>query len=358
MNTIVVGMSRMPSPDLQHRVEMCRQDFEAERGRPFDHFFCPILHCDQDVELCKGHVIPDAFGTCRAWVPQRKDVDNFFGSVAEADFLGVVQDRGKSPFDLWIDRKTRSRHRPRLEHQCVNLDYYFPKRVDPVAGQTIVHVAGDQGERLCDVVVKASRDQMMNLVGEQLQIVIDQNFRAAIVASVLKAAHLTLFKMLGYRYVFSAGGQYLADILSRFYLLNHGSTQNVSDEVLSKYFGPLGCMISPMMVRSGTAPQGTVLDNQVLACVGATQGVFALGVVVKAADDLFCVFLPPNEGKAIDTYSGFLLEPPRSVLVKILRYYPGEAEETSCWEIGPDAPVRIPLPDSLPDMSPPSGTEV
>lgn len=84
-------------------------------------------------------------------------------------------------------------------------------------------------------------------------------------------------------------------------------------------------------------------------CVGATQGVFALGVVVKAADDMFCVFLPPDEGKAIDTYFGFLREPPKSILVKVLRYCPGDAEKTPCWEMGPDKPVRIPLTESLPD---------
>ena len=90
-------------------------------GSPFRHFFCPILRTDEPGELCKGHVIPEAFGTSNAWVPQRTDVDNFFGTVAEADFIAAVEDRDKTAFEKWLNPKLNKRHRPRLKAKGVEL---------------------------------------------------------------------------------------------------------------------------------------------------------------------------------------------------------------------------------------------
>jgi hypothetical protein len=94
---------------LNARVDKLREDFQAETGQPFKHFFCPILHVDEPVPLCEGHIINKAFGTCNAWVPQRQDVDNFFGSMVEADFISAVQDRSKPAFQKWIDPKLNRR---------------------------------------------------------------------------------------------------------------------------------------------------------------------------------------------------------------------------------------------------------
>ena len=75
---------------LNARVEKLRADFQAETGHPFTHFFCPFLHVDEPVPLREGHIINEAFGTCDAWVPQRQDFDNLFGSKVEADFMKLL----------------------------------------------------------------------------------------------------------------------------------------------------------------------------------------------------------------------------------------------------------------------------
>jgi hypothetical protein len=50
--------------ELAMRVERMRAEYLAARGVAFEHFFCPILHTDEETELCKGHVIPDALKIC------------------------------------------------------------------------------------------------------------------------------------------------------------------------------------------------------------------------------------------------------------------------------------------------------
>src|SRR5262245_16361152 len=71
---------------LRRRVEDYRTDYRCVTGKPFEYFFCPILRTDEDVQLCRGHIVSDAFGS-NLWVPQRADVDNFFGAAIEADFV-------------------------------------------------------------------------------------------------------------------------------------------------------------------------------------------------------------------------------------------------------------------------------
>lgn len=44
---------------------------------------CPITLCDDDAELCDGHVLNKALGVSEAKVIQRADVDNYFGHTIE-----------------------------------------------------------------------------------------------------------------------------------------------------------------------------------------------------------------------------------------------------------------------------------
>src|SRR5271167_4182378 len=84
-------MKKRLNPDIQHRLDTYRRDFEVATGRPFRHFFCPILAVDEPIiepnRLIKGHIINKSFENApAAWVVQRSDVDNFYGSLFEADF--------------------------------------------------------------------------------------------------------------------------------------------------------------------------------------------------------------------------------------------------------------------------------
>lgn len=46
---------------LANELGILRADYENLRGYPFSLFYCPILYKDEDVELCKAHIINQAF---------------------------------------------------------------------------------------------------------------------------------------------------------------------------------------------------------------------------------------------------------------------------------------------------------
>lgn len=56
---------QMAKSEVTDRLEQHRADFASVTGAPFSHFFCPVLHVDEDTELCQGHIICQAFDTPR-----------------------------------------------------------------------------------------------------------------------------------------------------------------------------------------------------------------------------------------------------------------------------------------------------
>ena len=67
-------------------------------------------------------------------------------------------------------------------------------------------------------------------------------------------------------------------------------------------------MVVPLM-ESANDLKGTVTDGRLLSVFSSSGNIFAMGVIVKAGKDMFCVFVPGMES-AIDTYFGFLRERP------------------------------------------------
>lgn len=98
----------------RHRRRL-RDDYASVAGEPFKHFFCPILWVDEPTELCLGHVVPESSGeSSKARVLQRADVDSFYGTVAEDDFVSVVKARQKTRGEILSDPKFFRKLRPRM----------------------------------------------------------------------------------------------------------------------------------------------------------------------------------------------------------------------------------------------------
>ena len=71
--------------------------------------------------------------------------------------------------------------------------------------------------------LKMSRQELIATAGEQWEVVMFKDTRVAALVSLIKAAHLTLFWLLGYRYATSAAGLFVGrDILGQFYRSNAG----------------------------------------------------------------------------------------------------------------------------------------
>jgi len=74
--------------EVEHKLETLRNDYQELTGKQFLHFFCPILFRDENAAICRAHIVNSAFpDSCRKWTLQRSDVDSFYGSAFESDFV-------------------------------------------------------------------------------------------------------------------------------------------------------------------------------------------------------------------------------------------------------------------------------
>ena len=167
-------------------------------------FLCPILQLEEPALLCKGHIVPKAVRG-RRWVVQRRDVDNFYGSFAEADFIHGV----------------RLRAMPTIEDA---MEYVFEHRLarradlsirDSEGAKATVH-PGRKRARGQEIVVRPL-DGSIDLDGDLSMSI---NFDAAqeTLLTCLHTAHLGNFEGSGYRYATSRSGRFVANLLRDVYL--------------------------------------------------------------------------------------------------------------------------------------------
>jgi hypothetical protein len=289
---------------------------------------------DEPAEMCRAHIVNEALGTCAEWVPQRKDVDNFFGSVVEADFVTIIRNREKELIAILLDPTVKGKIRPKLLDNEIPIGHYLPKPGAPeVEGHTVAKLI-DSGELICNLAIKKSEDHLFSLTDSDLAFVIDADFQPEVTASMIKAAHLTLFKLFGYKHVFSVTGRYLASILRDF-------CEKFNRPDVARYFSQVEIMnmVVPLMEVSERL-KGTVTDGRLLSVFGSSGNIYAMGVIVNAGKDTFCVFVPGME-RAIDTYFGFLRERPKSIAVKVTQWVQATAREESHFGIPEGEPTRL-----------------
>jgi hypothetical protein len=103
-----------------------------------------------------------------------------------------------------------------------------------------------------------------------------------------------------------------------------------------------------MMLKNSSVLAGTAINNRLLAALGGTEGMFAMGVLIPASpDDAFCVWLPSGHGKTIDTYFGFLKEPPPSIAVKMIQFCPADGKKKLHWATSSEEPIQLDLIERL-----------
>ncbi|OYW12777.1 MAG: hypothetical protein B7Z55_18055, partial [Planctomycetales bacterium 12-60-4] len=305
----------------ESRIEKCRADYAAVIGKPFEHFFCPILRRDEPAQLIRGHIVNEALKTSNAWTPQRNDVDSFYGSVIEADLIAIIEDRLRNPFEVWLDPKRCRNHRPKLVCGGETWGHYFsPKVPKPVSGHTPILITDNDDRPVAHLTLKVAPERILDAKDSEIELVIDRDYRPAIIAAMLKAAHLTLFEMMGYQHVFSAAGLLLSDILRSFYE-RHGGSHSVTESEIEQFFLPFENMIAPLVVTN---------DRW-----------------FRAATDRFCVFLPTDCGATVNTYFSFVNEPPVSVRAKAIRFRPPSGTDAGAWEADVKD-LRIPLRQAMP----------
>ena len=197
--------------------ERLRKDYEHISELECEHFFCPILLEDTDKELCMGHVINDSIpDSSQHQVLQVKDVDGFYGSLVESSFAVLLKGKGGGSWRSLFDRALSRHLRPKIELDGQEVGHYVVSSADDTP-HPVVKLVNEAGEFI-RVALKVTDDIKLDLC--KVQVVVDCNYLAEATATLIKAAHLTMFALFGYRYVFHPAGYHLAKILQNFYIQN------------------------------------------------------------------------------------------------------------------------------------------
>ena len=316
---------------LKTHVARLNADYTDVSGAPFHHFFCPILYQDEDTELCRAHVINKSFrDSDRSWTVQRADVDTFYGSRFEAEFIAIQEKDRHRADEVLADTVLARQLRPRLILGGADVEYYHP-RGDIPPEHSMVEVATQAHE--VQLAVKRPPETIQDGLTGLVQI--EKSIPLEALVSLLKAAHLTLFHLLGYRYALSDGGYFLGKtVLGDFFLQNR---KRERDDILKSawtHFKQFANMVRPVLSRP-FFPQGTLTDHLLYFCVTGNRP-WAFLIFVKTESHLSAVMVPVMDGAETTLRFTEFLERPCSALDIRLARWKGEA-----WEVSPKSETAI-----------------
>ena len=301
-----------------NRLDQLRLDYESVSGRPWRFFYCPILHKDEETELCAGHVINQALEDAdRSWTVQRKDVDNHYGTLFEGDFLALEQKVDLRVDEILTDRKMSRQFNPKIVIDGQSVDHYRPQGVVPKQHSELYIDSSGRFEKLA---LKISPAEMENVPGGRIQVNVDKDVRLAALASCLKSAHLTLFHLLGYRYALSYGGYILGrEILGGFFLKTRGMERLRALEEARVHFKKYQSLVRPVIQMSFDS-DGTLTDNTLFLCMSGDR-FWAFNVLIRTGTQSHGVLVPIlDDAESAARFHQFLESPFPKLAVKIARW--------------------------------------
>jgi hypothetical protein len=301
----------MMTDEIRENLAPLQADYTRFNGSPFAHFYCPLLCRDEDVELCMGHIISKTWkNCCRAMVVQRGDIDHWYGSIAEAEFGTFLEARAAGLDGVMTDEKLLKQVKPKILVEGEECRFYPYQEGKWSQQHTHIELVPDGSDNVVRLVLKKHPAQMVEDVGKRWSMVVDRDWRPPVIVSVIKAAYLTLFKMLGYGYALSAGGLEIGRLtLGKFFEENNGKSRDEVREAIPKFFRPYRHIIRPIGEFGGPAPRGTIEDNTVGICFGSSGRPWAMMVFVRIDQDVFAVLMPAfNHVDSLDAYLSFRQE--------------------------------------------------
>lgn len=275
------------------KLDELRREFVELAGHPFEHFFCPVLFRDDDVPLSRAHIVNLAFpNSTRLWTIQRTDVDNFFGSIVESDFVDLQhRDTGIAAKSL-VDPHLRRRFKPRILLEGTPIEYFNPT-TGPIPEQFTGIQLELEGQKM-RLGLKISPAQMESHTSANWQIEVAKDARIQSVVAVIKAAYLTLFEMCGYSYALSPAGAIVGHLLGSFFLRNieRKKIEILRDAVL--HFRPVVGMVRPIESEMPSF-RGTVEDGYAHICWlegEQPERPWAIIVYVRTGPQLHAALMP------------------------------------------------------------------
>lgn len=275
---------------IESRLARLRAGYSQLRGSPFSYFYCPILFKDEDVPLCQGHIINRAFpDSARDWVVQRQDIDNFYGTIFEADFETLKYKGEQIAGSAIINKELSKKFEPKILLDDKPVEYYVARENVP---QQFTRLEFDDNGKVVQLALKMHPEEFMEKLGQKWEISIENDIRISSMVSLIKSAHLTLFSLLSYNYALSTAGCFVGnEILGKFFQQNFGKTK--SDVLANAYpfFREFATMVRPIQF-SGVDIKGTITDNLMLICREKMGQPWAFIVFIRISQSLHAVLVP------------------------------------------------------------------
>ncbi len=290
---------------IRVKLERLRADYAKVSGKPFSHFYCPITFKDEDKLLCEAHIINEAFdNSSRITTLQRRDIDGFYGSRFESDFLDVQEHKKRSLAEIATDKSLSKRFGAKIFCEDDPVESLFarngiPPQFTPInLGRVELSVPFGLKMKPAEVIASA---------GKRWEISIDRDLRIPMLVSAIKAAHLTLFQILGYRYALSLAGHFVGyDILGKFFEENQRKKKRDVIKSAAPFFREFANMVRPVISMPFDS-LGSIDDKTFLMCVGGSGNVWGFVVFVKTAHLNHGVLMPVfEETEQSVTYLDFL----------------------------------------------------
>lgn len=278
-------------------------DYEIVTGSRFEHFFCPILFIDEDSELCEAHIINKAFPiTARSWTIQRKDIDGFFGRLFEADFLKIAYKIDNlSPEEIICNKELDKKYKPKIYINNNLADHYYSSGIVPNCFSRIQINEQKNGHFL---VIKTDPKNM----SEHVEIGVDIDLRVSSTVSLIKAAYLTLFEMLGYRYSLSIAGKIIGSGALGLFYQKYKKEKSKEKVIFNAkiHFEKYVNLVRPVDSNAFKF-DGTCKDKKLLLCVKSSV-VWGCIVFIKISSTLHAVLMPLFESQAGEDYFEYFLK--------------------------------------------------
>jgi len=161
--------------------------------------------------------------------------------------------------------------------------------------------------RIVELNVRATSEQMM-AQPSKWSIETKKDLQLPALVSLIKAAHLSMFSVLGYHYVLSNAGRFIGqDILGGFYQPNrHLKNKRVAQAQALPFFRRYRHMVRLMQPHSSEI-EGTLTDGHIRLCVGTSGNYWAMMIFVRTAQERHAVLLPyPESDASLATFLEFL----------------------------------------------------
>jgi hypothetical protein len=286
----VNGMLAMKpdSDDIKKQLGFLQTDHIKVAGKPFTRFYCPLTgQDDANAELCLGHVINGAMpNSSRKTIVQRKDIDGFYGRLLEPAFIAIMRMQSQSKARNFYDPEIRKKVGLTILIDGEPCEWYEDQggpAPDYFTKKTLRSTEfGD-----LKIVLKKKIDTRVKLTFR-----LAHDARIESIASLLKAAYLTLFRILGYGFALSDGGREIGyNVIGRFF------REHEHDKDARKAAGPFFRqyvnLIRPVSNYTGALPAGTLDTGRGHFCYDA-HGVLFGSIIDVRMDKLLAAVLVPT----------------------------------------------------------------